>query len=59
MFKVYAVDDNKTDIKKSLIYGSLETVVEKEFLLRVYIVRGLDLQPKDSNGKVSVNNSIN
>ena len=52
MFKVYAVEDNKLDIQKSLIYGNLQTLENKEFLVRVYIVRGLNLQPKDSNGRV-------
>ena len=52
MFKVYPVDDSKLDIQKSLMYGNIETLTEKDFLVRVYVVRGLDLQPKDSNGRV-------
>jgi hypothetical protein len=52
MFKVYPVLDNGNDILKNMVYQNVETLSQEECIVRVYIIRGLDLKPKDSNGKV-------
>ena len=51
LFKVYPLSDNNNDefphrIMENFPWNSLE-----ECLIRVYIIRGIDLQPQDSNGK--------
>ena len=35
-----------------MMLKNVQLMENEECLLRVYIVKGIDLQPKDSNGKV-------
>ena len=53
MFKVYPVPDNF--LNNNMIYQNVQTLDKEECIVRVYIIRGLEMQPKDSNGKVFIN----
>jgi hypothetical protein len=53
MFKVYPVDENLSNFHDYLIFKNVQPMNKEECIVRVYIVRGIDLQPKDSNGKVT------
>ena len=35
-----------------MILKSVQPIKREECVLRVYVIKGIDLQPKDSNGKV-------
>lgn len=50
-FKMYPILENSYQVEKNLIYKNVQPMNREECLLRVYIVRGIDLQAKDSNGK--------
>ena len=52
MFKVYPVLDNGNDLQNQMLYKNVQPLNRDECIVRVYVVRGIDLQPKDSNGKV-------
>ena len=52
MLKVYRVLDNAQSLENSLIFKNVQRMEKEECLLRIYIIRGIDLQSKDSNGKV-------
>lgn len=52
MLKVYRILENAQSVENNLIFKNIQPMNREECLLRVYIVRGIDLQSKDSNGKV-------
>ena len=51
-FKIYPIPEDADNVQQNLFFSNIKQVVKEECLVRVYIVRGIDLQPKDSNGKV-------
>jgi hypothetical protein len=53
MLRVYRVLENAQSIENSLIFKNILKMEREECLLRIYIIRGIDLQSKDSNGKVN------
>jgi hypothetical protein len=52
MFKIYPIAEDAQNVTDNMIFKSIQPMHKEECLLRVYIVRGIDLQSKDSNGKV-------
>jgi len=52
-FKMYTVPENSVDIKDNLIFKNVQPIEKEHCIIRVYVIRGIDLQPKDANGKVS------
>jgi hypothetical protein len=52
MFKIYPIAENAHNIKDNMIFKNVHPMHKEECIVRVYIIRGIDLQPKDSNGKV-------
>ena len=52
MFKVYPVSEDAQNITENLIFKNVVPMHKEECLIRVYIVKRIDLQSKDSNGKV-------
>lgn len=52
MFKIYPIPEDAQNITDNMIFKNIQPMHKEECLLRVYIVRGVDLQSKDSNGKV-------
>jgi myoferlin len=52
MLKVYPVSEDATNIGgDNLIFSNVLPMLKEECILRVYIIRGIELQAKDSNGK--------
>ena len=51
-FKIYPILDKSDNLQQNLFFNNIKQVIKEECLIRVYIVRGIDLQAKDSNGKV-------
>ena len=54
MFKVYRVLENTQTITNDLIFKNVQPIEREECLLYVYIIRGIDLTAKDSNGTVII-----
>jgi hypothetical protein len=52
MFKVYRVLENVQLTEKNFIFKNIQPMIKEECIVRIYIVRGVDLQGQDSNGKV-------
>ena len=52
MFKVYRVLENAQGVENNLIFKNVIPMNREECLLRIYIIRGIDLPAKDSNGTV-------
>lgn len=50
-FKVYPLPENPDEDLPDRLMENFPSNNLEECLIRVYIVRGIDLQPKDSNGK--------
>lgn len=53
MFKIYSVPEDCTNIKDNMIYKNVSSMHREECIVRIYIIKGIDLQSKDSNGKVN------
>ncbi|CAF0722705.1 unnamed protein product [Brachionus calyciflorus] len=51
MFKIYPIPDECQNVDDNLIYKNVVTMHREECIVRVYIVKGIDLQSKDPNGK--------
>ena len=51
MFKIYAIPEDSQNVTDNMIFKNIQPMHKEECVLRVYIVRGIDLQSKDSNGK--------
>lgn len=51
LFKVYPLPRDLNEILPRQIMENFPSNNLEECLIRVYIIRGIDLQPKDSNGK--------
>jgi len=49
--KMYTVQENQPSVEENLIFRNVLPMSNEECLLRVYIIRGIDLQAKDTNGK--------
>ena len=52
-FKMYSVLENSCNIADNLILKNVLPMGREECVLRVYVIRGVELQAKDSNGKVT------
>ncbi len=52
MFKIYPIAENAECSKDNMIFKNVQPMHKEECIVRVYIIRGIDLQSKDSNGKV-------
>lgn len=52
MFKIYPIPEDSQNVTDNMIFKNIQPMHKEECILRVYIVRGIDLQSKDSNGKV-------
>ena len=52
MFKIYPIPEDTLSVADNMIFKNIQPMHKEECILRVYIVRGIDLQSKDSNGKV-------
>lgn len=55
MFKIYPIPEDTQSVTDNMIFKNIQPMHKEECILRVYIVRGIDLQSKDSNGKVNLN----
>ena len=53
MFKIYPIPEDAQNVTDNMIFKNIQPMHKEECILRVYIVRGIDLQSKDSNGKVT------
>jgi hypothetical protein len=51
-FKIYPIPDNTDIVRHNFFFNNIKQVLKEECIVRIYIVRGIDLQAKDSNGKV-------
>ena len=51
LFKVYPLPEDPNDPSPHRIMENLPSSSLEECLIRVYIIRAVDLQPTDSNGK--------
>ena len=51
-FKIYPIPDNTDIVRHNFFFNNVKQVLKEECIVRIYIVRGIDLQAKDSNGKV-------
>ncbi|CAF1637643.1 unnamed protein product [Adineta ricciae] len=51
LFKVYALSENPKDALPHRLMSNFPSNNVEECLVRIYIIRGIDLQPKDANGK--------
>ena len=51
LFKVYPLPEDPSESLPHRIMENCPSNNLEECLIRVYIIRGIDLQPKDSNGK--------
>jgi len=49
--KMYTVLENQLNVGENLIFRNVLPMNNEVCLLRVYLIRGIDLQGKDSNGK--------
>jgi hypothetical protein len=58
MFKIYPIEESDIITPDKLLYKNVQTITREECVIRVYIVKGIELQPKDSNGKVKFINKI-
>lgn len=54
-FKVYPLPDDPGVPAPPQQFRELPDSGPQECLVRIYAVRGIDLQPKDNNGKVRLN----
>lgn len=54
-FKVYPLPDDPGVPPPPQQFRELPDSGPQECLVRIYVVRGIDLQPKDNNGSVSIN----
>ena len=55
MFKVYPIAENsRTSVVENMIFRNIQPMHKEECIVRVYVVLGVDLQAKDSNGKVII-----
>lgn len=52
MFKVYPISEDTKKADENMIFGSIQPMVKEECTLRIYVIKGINLQAKDSNGKV-------
>ena len=52
MFKVYPIAEDAANTNENLIFKNVMPMNKEECIIRVYVVKGVELQPKDSNGKV-------
>lgn len=55
MFKIYPIPEDCTNIKDNMIYKNVGSMHKEECIVRIYIIKGIDLQSKDPNGKVNQN----
>lgn len=53
MFKIYSVPEDCVNIRDNMIYKNVSSMNREECIVRIYIIKGIDLQSKDSNGKVN------
>lgn len=54
-FKVYLLSDDPGVAPPPRQFRELPDSGPQECLVRVYVVRAVDLQPKDNNGRVRIN----
>lgn len=54
-FKVYPLPDDPGVALPPRQFRELPDSGPQECLVRIYVVRGVDLQPKDNNGRVRMN----
>jgi hypothetical protein len=54
MLKIYPIEEEAIITPDKLFYRNLQNVNKEDCVIRVYIVKGIELQPKDSNGKVKL-----
>jgi hypothetical protein len=47
--------ENAANIPDNLLFKNVQPMIKEECVVRIYIVRGMDLQAQDSNGKVKEN----
>jgi hypothetical protein len=52
MLRVYPVEEDAIITPDKLVFKSIQPMIQEECVLRVYVVKGVELQAKDSNGKV-------
>jgi len=52
--KIYPIPENTDIAHQNLFFSNVKQVLKEECVVRIYIVRGIDLQAKDSNGKVKI-----
>jgi hypothetical protein len=52
MFKIYPLLENSESVVDNMIFKNIQPMHNEECIVRVYVIRGIDLQSKDSNGKV-------
>lgn len=53
MFKIYPIPENSASTPtENMIFRNVQPMHKEECIVRVYVIRGIDLQSKDSNGKV-------
>lgn len=49
---MYTVPENSVDIKNNMIFKNVQPIEKEDCIIRVYVIKGIDLQPQDANGKV-------
>lgn len=49
---MYTVPENSLDIKKNMIFKNVQPIEKEDCIIRVYVIKAIDLQPQDANGKV-------
>ena len=54
MLKIYPIEEEATINKDISLYKNIQAMIKEECVIRIYIVKGIELQPKDSNGKVNI-----
>lgn len=54
-FKVYPLPDDPSVAPPPRQFRELPESGPQECLVRIYVIRGIDLQPKDNNGLVNKN----
>lgn len=54
-FKVYPLSDDPGVTPPPRQFRELPDSGPQECLVRIYVVRAIDLQPKDNNGRVRIN----